>query len=182
MGSGVFMPHELDFSTITLQDTLDLTVLMEEESKERYLELAEQIGSSHTDDATGFFIYMAQNEEKHSRELTEQRMKLFGTKESTVDKILLAEMQYAEAPFYDEIRSFMSLRKALDIALGSEKKSYDFYNKAMVQIKNEDVKKLLTNIRDEEIQHQKLITELMSKSGEDLNPEIGPEDVDTPEQ
>lgn len=175
------MSQKLDFSNINLRDALDLAILMEDESKVRYLELAEQIGSSHSDDAAGFFIYMARNEEKHGRDLTEQRIKRFGTEASTLTKAIKDEMLYAEAPAYEEVRIFMSLRRALNMSLGCEKKAYDFYDSAITQINDEEVKKLFIELREEESFHQKLITALMNKSSDDLNPEVASDDIDTPE-
>lgn len=175
------MSQELDFSNISLQDTLDLAILAEEESKTRYLELVEQIGSSHSDDAAGFFVYMARNEEKHGRHLTEKRIKLFGTQASTLSKTMRDEMLFVKTPPYDEVRIFMSLRSALNIALESEKKAYDFYDRILTQVKNEEVKKLLTELKNDESYHQKLITDQINQSSDDLTPEVNQDDVDTPD-
>lgn len=175
------MSQKLDFSNISLQDALDLSILAEDESKVRYQELAEQIGSSHSEDAAGFFLYMARNEEKHCRHLTEKRMKLFGTQTSTLSQTMRDEMLFAKAPPYDEVRIFMSLKSALNMALESEKKAYDFYNKILSQVKNDEVKKLLIELRDDESYHQKLITDQVNQSSDDLTPEVNPDDVDTPE-
>ena len=41
----------IDFASLTLQDALDLAILIEEEAKERYEEFAENLSLHHTPEA-----------------------------------------------------------------------------------------------------------------------------------
>jgi rubrerythrin len=174
------MAKKLDFSSLNLQDALDLAILVEEEAQERYVELANQIGSSTTGDAGAFFVQMAENEAKHGRELAAQRTKLFGNAKTTVTAEMIDHIRDVEAPDYDQARSFMSERHALEIALGCETKAYNFFDKALAEIKNEEVKNLFIELKAEEVHHQDLLKDLIKKSSDNMNPEVDPDDVDEP--
>ena len=67
------MPAKIDFSTLTLMDTLDLAHLIEVEAFDRYTLFATQIGSGFSNDAGSVFQSMAENEKKHGDELAERR-------------------------------------------------------------------------------------------------------------
>jgi rubrerythrin len=171
------MAKKLDFSSLSLQDALDLAVIVEEEAKERYEEFAKQIGTSN---AGSFFLHMAENEAKHGQELAMQRKKLFGNAPSLVTRDMVDEIRDVEAPEYDQARSFMSQRHALEVALASEIKAYNFFDKALVQIKNEDVKKLFIELKAEEIHHQELLKDLIKKTPDTMSPDVDQDDVDEP--
>jgi rubrerythrin len=175
------MANKLDFSNLTLQDALDLAILVEEEAKERYLEFSEQIGTSKSGDAGAFFIQMAENEAKHGQELSQQRNKLFGSEKSTVTKKMVDEYRGVEAPEYEQVRSFMSQRHALEVALESEVKAYNFFDKALSQITNQDIRKLFEELKNEEIHHQNLIKDIIKKCGGNLSPDVHPDDVEGPQ-
>ena len=72
------MNIQLDFSTLNLQDALDMAVLIEKEAEDRYLLFADQIGHRYPGDAANFFTMMARNEQRHGVEISEQRRLLFG--------------------------------------------------------------------------------------------------------
>lgn len=175
------MAKKLDFSSVNLKDALDLAILVEEEAKDRYVEFAKQIGTNHAGDAGAFFLQMADNEAKHGEELSAQRKKLFGSEKSSVTIDMVDEFRGVEAPEYDMARSFMSQRHALEVALDCEVKAYNFFDKALAQIKNEEVRKLFTELKAEEIHHQNLVKDLIKKFGGDLSPDIDPDDVDEPQ-
>jgi rubrerythrin len=171
------MSIKLDFSSLSLKDALDLAIIVEEEAKERYEEFANQIGSSK---AGKFFVHMAENEAKHGKELSLQRAKLFGNTASSVTRAMVDDIRDVEAPDYDQTRSFMSERHALEVALSSEIKAYNFFDKALVKIKDEDVKKLFIELKAEEIHHQNLIKDLMAKTTDSMEPDVDADDVDEP--
>ncbi|MBP9791463.1 MAG: ferritin family protein [Bacteroidia bacterium] len=174
------MFRKQDFSNLNLQDALDLAIIIEEEAKERYEEFARQIGSSYTGDAGNFFVTMAENEAKHCLELSNQRKKLFGLNPVVVNRFMIDEIRDVEAPDYDTVRSFMSPKKALEVALASEIKAYNFYEKVLKELRNTEVKKLFIELKEEEMHHQNLVKALIEKISGDLNPEVDPEDVDEP--
>ncbi len=158
------MSQGLDFSQMSLRDTLDLAIYVEEEAKERYEDFAQQMEAHHTPEVAEFFRFMAANEVKHAEKLSIQRASLFGDEARTADTSDLFDI---EAPEFDTARAFMSIRAALDVALESEVKAYEFYNDALPEISDPEVKKLFVNLREEEARHQELIKETRAKVPED---------------
>ena len=108
------MSNDIDFNQLSLRDTLDLAIYVEEEAKDRYDEFAEQMEAHHTDEVAKFFRFMAANEVKHAQKLSEQRRGLFGGEPSTSDPSILFDV---EAPEYGKVRAFMSVRAALEVVL-----------------------------------------------------------------
>lgn len=144
----------LDYGKLSLQDALDLAVLIEEEAKERYLEFADQMQVHHNPEAESFFRFMAGNEEKHRAELAGRRQRLFADAPSKVSSAMLFDV---EAPEYDEARAFMTARQAMQSALQCERKAHEFFAGVLHQIKDPSVKELFQELRDEEVHHQALV-------------------------
>jgi rubrerythrin len=154
------MSHNIDFSVLSLRDTLDLAIAIEEEAKERYDEFAEQLEAHHTPEVAKFFRFMSDNEVKHAEVLAAQRTDLFGNQPSTADTAVLYDI---EAPDYDGARAFMSINDALEVALNAEIKAYEFYHDALPSVKNAKVNALFVQLREEEARHQAMIKEIMAK-------------------
>ncbi len=152
--------QRIDFDQLSLKDALDLAILVEEEAKERYEEFVDQMEAHHTDEAAGFFRFMAKNEEKHGTELAERRQRLFPGAPRSVGRAMLWDV---EAPDYDEARMFMSARKALEVALRCEEKAHAFFVAALPRLKEPDVKALFEELRDEEVEHQELVKQQLAK-------------------
>ena len=104
----------IDFASLTLQDALDLAILIEEEAKERYEEFADNLSLHHTPEAAHFFTTMAGNEAKHGSELRARRQMLFGDAPTRVTRDMLWDV---EAPDFDQPRMFMTARQAMDAAM-----------------------------------------------------------------
>ena len=68
------MATRLDLSSLSLMDALDLAKLIEIEAHHRYLLFSTQLGRTGGYDAGSFFAAMAENEEKHGRELEARLM------------------------------------------------------------------------------------------------------------
>lgn len=154
------MTATIDFARLTLQDALDLAILIEEEARERYLELTQFVGGRYPGDAGDVFRMMAGNEEKHGAQLAERRRKLFGRKRPRVDRSMLFDV---EAPDLGKARVFMSARQAVEVALESEEKAYDFFREGLEHVKDRQVKKLFEELREEEKLHQAALKKLMRK-------------------
>jgi rubrerythrin len=151
-------PATVDFAALTLQDALDLAILVEEEAQERYLEFVDQLEQHHTPEAAAFFASMAKNEQKHGDELRARRRALFGNARSRVTRSMLWDV---EAPDYDQPRAFMSARQAMQVALASETKAHAFFVAALPHIADPEVKRLFEELRDEELIHQSLVQDAM---------------------
>ena len=154
------MSTRLDLSKLSLMDALDLATLIELEAYERYKMFASQLGRTGGYDAGAFFASMAENEEKHGRELQERREALFGDAPANVS---LDDLYDVEAPEMGEVRRGMSTVQAFEIGLAAEKKAYDFYDMALPGITDPEVIKLFTELRDEEMEHVEMLKDGMAK-------------------
>jgi rubrerythrin len=157
------MSHDIDFKELSLRDTLDLAISVEEEAKERYDDFARQMDAHRTPEAAKFFRFMSANEIKHAEKLSAQRTALFGDEPNTADTSALYDI---EAPEFDAARAFMSVQAALDVAMAAEVKAYEFYDQALPLVENDDVKKLFVELRDQEKRHQEMIEEARVKMPE----------------
>lgn len=144
----------IDFAHLGLCDALDLAVLIEEEARDRYEELAEQMELHHTPEAARFFRFMASNEEKHRVSLATRRAASFAAAPRQVSRTMLFDI---EAPEYDEARASMSLRQSLAAALRSEEKAHAFFVAALEVTVDPAVRELFAELRDEELEHQHLV-------------------------
>ena len=161
----------IDFTKLSLQDALDLAILIEEQAQERYEEFTQQMELHHTPEAATFFRYMAQNEAKHGTQLSERRTHLFANAPRQVKATMLWDV---EAPEYDEARALMTARQAMETALRCEEKAHAFFVAALPQITDPQVKALFEELRDEEVEHQDLVKRELAKLPP--GPEINPDD------
>lgn len=152
------MPAKVDFSTLTVMDTLDLAALIEVEAFQRYSLFVEQIGSST--DAGSFFQSMADNEKKHADELASRRLALFGNAPANVKRDDIFDV---EAPDVGSPRWNMSEYKACQVALYSEKKAFEFYDRALRRVTQPEVKALFEELRDEEAEHVRMVEAIIAK-------------------
>ena len=168
------MTIQRDFSSLDLQDALDMAVLVEKEAEDRYLLFADQIGHRYPGDAANFFTMMAQNERRHGVEIAERRRLLFGDAPSRVTSNMIGSD--IEAPDPGKAIRYMSPRHALEVAMASEIKAYKFYDRILQVIQDAAVRKLIESLRDEEAEHQRLLNEQKAKyhdtSESDFDPEI----------
>jgi rubrerythrin len=144
----------IDLARLSLQDALDLAILIEEEAQERYEELANQLEAHHTPQSAVFFRTMAGNEARHRSQLAERRARSFGNAPRTVGRAMLWDV---EAPEYDEVRASMTRRQALEVALRAEQKAHAFFTAALPQLHDPHLKALFEELRDEEVKHQRMV-------------------------
>ena len=150
----------LDFARLSLQDALDLAILIEDEAKERYEEFAANLRLHHTPEAATFFVTMAGNEAKHGADLLCRRQAMFSDAPTRVSRDMLWDV---EAPGFDQARMFMTARQAMEVALESEVKAHDFFDAALAYVQDADVRTLFEELRDEEVEHQHLVKAIMAK-------------------
>lgn len=161
----------IDFVNLSLMQALDLAILVEDEARDRYEELAAQMEQHRTPEAAQFFRHMAENEAKHGRDLSLRRRERFGDTAPTVTRAMIFDV---EAPDYDAVRAFMSPRRAMKAALASEVKAHDFFVAALPVLKDAKVRALFEELRDEEVYHQELVKTELAK----LPPDSGLSDDD----
>ena len=156
------MTRTLNLKDLDLRDALDLASLIEEEAKERYVELADQMEMHHDAEVAKFFHFMAKNEARHGEELAERRKRLFPGLPTRVDRSMLWDV---EAPGYETVHAFMSLKEALEVALTAEVKAFKYFNDVLETIPPGEVKTLFEELKGEEILHQDLVKKEMAKLG-----------------
>jgi erythrin-vacuolar iron transport family protein len=145
----------IDFQALSLQDALDLAISIEDEAKERYDDFVLQVGGGrYAGDAADMFRLMAGYEERHGAELAAKRRELFGSAPRRITKDALDD---AEAPDRGTPRVFMSARQAMEVALSSEQKAWEFFDGALGQVKDPSVRSLFEKLRDEEEQHIRFV-------------------------
>lgn len=154
------MPRNINFERLSLQDALDLAIMVEEEASERYGELAAQMETHHTPEAAEFFKFMVINETKHGDELSARRKQLFGDAPRNVDSSMIWEV---EAPEYESVRVFMTAQDALAVALRAEQKAYRFFESAVKHVTDAEVRTLFEELKHEEIEHEDLVRKELAK-------------------
>ena len=161
----------IDFTTLSAKDALDLAILIEDEAAERYEELAHQLEIHRTPEAAAFFRSMVRNEATHRARLLERRTRLYGDAPRAVSRAMLWDV---EAPEFDEARAFMSVRQAMETALRSEQKAHAYFVAALAHVGEPEVHALLEELRDDEVLHQEMIRREMARLG--TEPEVEAED------
>jgi len=171
---------KIDFQKLDIMDALDLAVLIEEEAEERYAQFVQQLGSRYTGDAGDVFSAMVKNEVQHKNQLLERRKKLFGNAKVRVNRDMIWDV---EAPSQNAHRAFMSAYEAMEVALQGEIKAYEFFVQALKVVKDEKVRGLFSELRDEELQHQNLLKKWMDSHKGDKGPDRSsdPSDGDSDE-
>ena len=164
------MSVDIDFATLSIKDALDLGILVEEEAMERYQELADNLDVHNTTDAAQFFRFMVGCEAKHGEELQEKRRELFGEESSSVDRSMLWDV---EAPGYEATRTFMTLQDALQVAMAAERKAFEFFDGALPEVTDSEVRELFTELRQEEVEHMEMVREQMKQvpAGDGFDPD-----------
>lgn len=150
----------IDFGTLSLKDALDFAILVEEEARDRYLELAEQMRQFHSPAPAALFEKMARNEELHRSELLARREATFAAQPSVVTRSMIFDV---EAPEYDEARAFMTQRDAVRVALKSEVKAHEFFLGLAEKAEAGVIRTLFQDLAREELGHQNMLREELER-------------------
>lgn len=151
------MSAKIDFSTLTLMDTLDLATVIETEAHDRYSLFATQLGST---EAGLVFQAMAENEKKHGDALAARRRSLFGDRPARYRREDIFDV---EAPDVGSSRWNLSEYNAYQVALHSEKKAWEFYDDALRIVQQPAVRTLFEELRGEEAEHVRMVGEIIAK-------------------
>ncbi len=169
------MRQTIDLRKLSLRDAMDLAVLVEEEAKERYEELADQMTQHRNEDAARFFLKMVQVELTHEHVLRNKRRALFGDAPRSVTRAMIFDV---EAPDYAGARATMSVRRAFEMALDGERKAYAFFDEAIGAVADPQIKAFFTELRREELEHQGRVEAEISRLAPD--PLLTADDVSDP--
>jgi hypothetical protein len=99
-------------------------------------------------------------EAKHGQELSAKRKELFGDQPVSVDRSMLWDV---EAPGFEAAKSFMTLQDALDVAMAAETKAFEFFDGALPEVTDPEVRELFTELRQEEVEHMQMVRDQMNK-------------------
>ena len=168
---------DIDFAKLNLLDALDLAILIEEEAKERYEHFVELIGTRYPGDAADIFAAMAKNEAQHKAQLSARRRELFGDSPIRVNRDMIWDV---EAPDQGRPRVFMSPYQAMEVAMEGEIKAHNFFRDALATVADKSVRELFSELKDEELEHQRLLQQWMDKYEGDRNPDRSDDDLDDP--
>jgi rubrerythrin len=66
----------------------------------------------------------------------------------------------------------MTLQEALDVALAAETKAFEFFDGALPEVADPEVRELFTELRQEEVEHMQMVRDQMKKipEGDDFDP------------
>jgi erythrin-vacuolar iron transport family protein len=165
----------LDLGTMDLRDALDLAILMEEEARQRYLAFSQIVGGRYQGDASDVFRLMASYEQKHGEQLEARRRSLFHDQPRRMQLEMLDDV---EAPDRGQPRVFMSARDAMQVAIAAEEKAYDFFDGAVRAVRDPGVKSLFEELRAEEAEHRRILSERILKMP--VGPDMVESDADQP--
>lgn len=157
----------IDFAHLTLQQALDLAVLIEEEARDRYTEFADSLQMHNTPEAAAFFRKMARVEELHRAALLKQRVERFGDTPSAFSLDQIFDIEAAE---FDEARMSMSVRQALEVAMRGEIKAHDFFDRVAKLVQDPDARALFEELREEELEHQRYVAAELARLPPDEEP------------
>jgi rubrerythrin len=165
----------IDFKTLDLRDALDLAILIEEEAHERYQSFSKIVGGRYAGDASDVFKLMASYEAKHREQLAARRLALF---KDAPRRVRMEMFDDVEAPDRSAPRTFMSARDAMEVAIASEEKARDFFDAAVKQVKDPEVRALFSELRAEEVEHRELLRQRLKKLPK--GPDVAEGEADEP--
>lgn len=158
-------------------DALDLAILIETEAQERYEEFVRELGNRYTGDASDVFASMAKNEAQHKSQLEDRRQKLFGKTPPRVNSDMIWDV---EAPAPGSPRAYMSPYQAMQVALEGEEKAYNFFVNALSSVTDSKVKDLFEELKNEELEHQRLLKKWMDAYKGDKDSDRDQDDTEEP--
>jgi rubrerythrin len=166
----------IDFRTLSLQDALDLAIAIEEEAQDRYEGFVRQVGGGrYAGDAADMFRTMAGYEARHRDELARRRRDLFG---DAPRQVTAESLDDVEAPDRGKPRVFMSGRQAMEVALSSEQKAWEFFDEALRAVGDPSVRKLFEELRGEEEHHIRLVKQRLERLPP--GPDLEDDEADAP--
>jgi rubrerythrin len=158
------MGLDMDFAKLKPQDVLDVAYFVEVEAHDRYEELAAEMERRDASETAEFFHAMARREKRHGDRLNPRRRELFGGAPQHVRDVVFWGVE--AVPYEVEIGK-ISVKEALELALSAEIRAHDYYAEAIHYVTDESVERLFEDLRQAELQHQKLIRDELAKLGND---------------
>jgi len=152
------MAERIDFAELTLRETLEIAIALEDKARARYESFADAMTGRSESAAAAFFREMARQEESHAEALRDRRAALFGDVPRTVNA---ARLPVIEGPADDETPA--DARQAFHFAKRSEARAYELYTAALSHVADDAVHELLAELRNEEIGHKLMVQEQLDR-------------------
>lgn len=154
------MGMDFDFSMLKPMDILDLAIFVEEEAQEHYEQLASWVKDPSDPKVPAFLAKMAGLEALHRRQLAELREKKFGSTPANYSSNIAWEV---EMPDYEKLGDTLSLAQALELAVDSEERAYQYYTEAKEYFSDEESLDLLEKLRLSELEHKRMLEEEIAR-------------------
>ena len=152
------MGVQFDFSKLDAMDILDLACFFEREAADTYRQLASW-AERNSPGTAEFFQRMARLESQHDSQIEERRRTLFGDRPSRYTDAAPWEV---EMPDFDKVGASFSVEQAYALALGAEQRAEAYFRKAIDYISDPEAVRILEDLAEEELEHQRLLKEEMA--------------------
>jgi len=139
-------------------DILDLACFFEREAADTYRQLASW-AERNSPGSAEFFQRMARLESQHDSQIEERRRTLFGDRPSRYTDAAPWEV---EMPDFDKVGASFSVEQAYALALGAEQRAEAYFRKAIDYISDPEAVRILEDLAEEELEHQRLLKEEMA--------------------
>ncbi len=149
-----------DLSTLDLLELLDLAMLAEEESAERYGEFADQMELHHNVRAARLFREIQAREREHLHRLRDARTAR-SARPTTIEPLHFFDP--VEAPPYENAHYRMTPAHIFQVALSAEQRAAAFYKRLTEIVADAEARNMARECWREEVQHVEQVETEMRK-------------------
>lgn len=149
-----------------LKTFLAYSVALEEEAAERHDELADMMDVHNNPDVAATFRKLAHYSRLHAQEIRDH------SKNHDLPRIApwdfgWEDMEGPETADVGKVNYLMNTARALEIAMGNEKRAHDFYHGISQESPSAEVRALAAEFAEEEKEHLELLEEWQARTPED---------------
>jgi len=148
------MALDIDFSKLDAQDVLDIAILVEEEARDNYEQLASWMETDGNHEVASFFAKMATLEQRHRDQLSAQRHELFGDTPPRHSSRAVFEV---EQPSYDDMAGKVTLEQAFELGMDAERRAGEYYGEALEYASEPQVASLFESLKRSEQDHLRML-------------------------
>ena len=163
-----------------LDTFLAFSITMEEEAAERHDELADVMEAHNNLSVAAAFRKLAHFSRLHAAEVQALAAG------RALPQIAAWEFDWEdmEAPETTDpglVNYLMSTRRALEIAMGNERRAHDFYHALGLRGRSDDIRRTAMEFAAEEAEHVELLQKWLDRLGDDQGPRFDPDPPHMPE-
>jgi rubrerythrin len=171
--------HDAATEIESVPELLAHALRIEEDAEERYLALAEQMETHHNTETARLFRWFASHEAEHAREIRE-RMACMPLPDIKPWDFKWEGAESPEAVDFGAVRYTISVREALELALGAEERALAFFGRIAELARDPEMRRWAAEFAEEEAEHVRLVKAELAKLGD--GPPPPPEDPDPPNE